>query len=170
MSEYFANDPECHDLLPCALRSNRVAGLGGCPTGPPVGGVTSTSTPALCGPVALYLLQWPVVEASSVLFQEVTGWLEWCGTISSPYIHNHYKLQVTSCAPPQFNSTRPHLSYILAAALRITVVPLGTKLTGSSGLRSTETEHLWQKYFGGLAVVGAWTAASAISISPHPRP
>ena len=30
---------------------------GGCPTGPPVGGVTSTSTPALCGPVALYLLQ-----------------------------------------------------------------------------------------------------------------
>ena len=29
MSEYFANDPECHDLLPCALRSHRVAGLGG---------------------------------------------------------------------------------------------------------------------------------------------
>ena len=47
MSEYFENDPECHDLLPCALRSHRVAGLGGCPTGPPVGGVTSTSTPAL---------------------------------------------------------------------------------------------------------------------------
>ena len=47
MSEYFANDPECHELLPCALRSHRVAGLGGCPTGPPVGGVTSTSTPAL---------------------------------------------------------------------------------------------------------------------------
>ena len=44
MSEYFANDPECHDLLPCALRSHRVAGLGGCT---PVGGVTSTSTPAL---------------------------------------------------------------------------------------------------------------------------
>jgi len=53
MSEYFANDPECHDLLPCALRSHRVAGLEGCPRGPPVGGVTSTSTPALrsCGPV-----------------------------------------------------------------------------------------------------------------------
>ena len=50
-SEYFANDPECHDLLPCALQSHRVAVLGGCPTGPPVGGVTSTSTPALCGPV-----------------------------------------------------------------------------------------------------------------------
>ena len=47
MSEYFANDPECHDLLPCTLRSHKVAGLGGCPTGPPVGGVTSTSTPAL---------------------------------------------------------------------------------------------------------------------------
>ena len=48
MSEYFANDPECHDLLPCALRSHRVARFGGgCPTGPPVGGVTSTSTPAL---------------------------------------------------------------------------------------------------------------------------
>ena len=47
MSEYFANDPECHDLLPCALRSHRVAALGGCPTGPPVGGVASTSTPAL---------------------------------------------------------------------------------------------------------------------------
>jgi len=31
MSEYFANDPECHDLLPCALRSHRVAGLGGLP-------------------------------------------------------------------------------------------------------------------------------------------
>ena len=50
MSEYFANDPECHDLLPCTLRSHRVAGLGGCPTGPPVGGVTSTSTRP-CGPV-----------------------------------------------------------------------------------------------------------------------
>ena len=59
MSGYFANDPECHDLLPCALRSHWVAGLWGCPTEPPVGGVTSTSTPALCGPVALYLLQWP---------------------------------------------------------------------------------------------------------------
>ena len=47
MSEYFANDPECHDLLHCALRSHRVAGLGGCPTGPPVSGVTSTSTPAV---------------------------------------------------------------------------------------------------------------------------
>jgi len=36
-------------ILPeaCALRSHRVAGLGGHPTGPPVGGVTSTSTPAL---------------------------------------------------------------------------------------------------------------------------
>jgi len=32
---------------------------------------------------------------------------------------------------------------------------LRAKLTGSSGLRSTEMEHLWQKYFGGLAVVGA---------------
>jgi len=29
MSEYFANDPECHDLLPCALQSHRVAVLGG---------------------------------------------------------------------------------------------------------------------------------------------
>ena len=29
MSEYFANDPECHGLLPCALRSHRIAGLGG---------------------------------------------------------------------------------------------------------------------------------------------
>jgi len=28
-SEYFANDPESHDLLPCTLRSHRVAGLGG---------------------------------------------------------------------------------------------------------------------------------------------
>jgi len=56
-SEYFANDPECHDLLPCALQSGSPDWGGGCPTGPPVGGVTSTSTPALCGPVALYLLQ-----------------------------------------------------------------------------------------------------------------
>ena len=30
--------------------------IGGC-LQQPVGGVTSTSTPALCGPVALYLLQ-----------------------------------------------------------------------------------------------------------------
>ena len=29
MSEYFSNDPECHDLLPYTLRSHRVAGLGG---------------------------------------------------------------------------------------------------------------------------------------------
>ena len=29
MSEYFANDPECHDLLPCTLRSHVVDGLGG---------------------------------------------------------------------------------------------------------------------------------------------
>jgi len=47
MSEYFANDLECHDLLTCALGSHRVAGLGRCPTGPHVGGVTSTSTLAL---------------------------------------------------------------------------------------------------------------------------
>ena len=53
MSEYFANNPECHDLLPCA---HRVAGLGGCPTGPPVIHVDSVPV-ALCGPVALYLLQ-----------------------------------------------------------------------------------------------------------------
>jgi len=33
MSEYFANDPECHDLLPCALRSHRVTGLGDVPHG-----------------------------------------------------------------------------------------------------------------------------------------
>ena len=31
-----------------------------CPTGPPVDGVKSALTPALCGPVALYLLQWPL--------------------------------------------------------------------------------------------------------------
>jgi len=31
MSEYFANDPECHDLLPSALRSHWVAGLGDVP-------------------------------------------------------------------------------------------------------------------------------------------
>ena len=55
MSEYFANDPECHDLLPCALRSHRVAGFGGCPTGPPVDGVTSTSTPALWPCAVLWL-------------------------------------------------------------------------------------------------------------------
>ena len=47
MSEYFANNSECHDLLPCTLRSHRVGRLGRCPTGPPVGGVTSTSTPSL---------------------------------------------------------------------------------------------------------------------------
>ena len=33
MSEYFANDPECHDLLPCTLRSHRVAGFGDVPQG-----------------------------------------------------------------------------------------------------------------------------------------
>ena len=36
MSEYFGNDPECHNLLQCTLQSHRVAGLRGCPTGPPV--------------------------------------------------------------------------------------------------------------------------------------
>ena len=60
MSEYFANDPECHDLLACALRSHRVAGLGGCSTGPPVGGVTSTSTPALWP----YAVLWPCTFCS----------------------------------------------------------------------------------------------------------
>jgi len=60
MSEYFANDPECHDLLPCTLWSHRVAGLGGCLTGTPVGGVhvhVDSGPVALCGSVALYLLQ-----------------------------------------------------------------------------------------------------------------
>ena len=33
MSEYFANDPQCHDLLPCTLRSHRVAGLVDVPQG-----------------------------------------------------------------------------------------------------------------------------------------
>ena len=33
MSECFANDPECHDLLPCAMRSHRVAGLWDVPQG-----------------------------------------------------------------------------------------------------------------------------------------
>jgi len=64
MSEYFANDPECHDLLLCALRSYRVAGLGG------------MSHRAACGwshvhvdsgPVALYLLQWPPFRAKYIL-------------------------------------------------------------------------------------------------------
>ena len=29
MSEYFANDPECHDLLPCALRVTQGRRIGG---------------------------------------------------------------------------------------------------------------------------------------------
>ena len=33
MSEYFANDPDCHDLFPSALRSHRVAGLRDVPQG-----------------------------------------------------------------------------------------------------------------------------------------
>ena len=61
MSEYFANDPECHDLLPCALRSHRVAGLGEGMSHRAACGwshVHVDSGPvALCGPVALYLLQ-----------------------------------------------------------------------------------------------------------------
>ena len=32
-SEYFANDPECHDLLPCILRSHSVADWGDVPQG-----------------------------------------------------------------------------------------------------------------------------------------
>ena len=51
MSEYFANDPECHDLLPCTLRSHRVAGLGG---GVPQGSLWVESRPRRlrpCGPV-----------------------------------------------------------------------------------------------------------------------
>ena len=63
MSEYFANDPECHDLLPCTLRSHRVARLGGCPTGTPVGGVTSTCDTHICSTakynaVLLLMLTW----------------------------------------------------------------------------------------------------------------
>jgi len=82
MSEYFANDPDCHDLLPCTLRSHRVAGslkfrrcipLNAHTTldfrlGRRIGGshraacgwihVHVDSGPVgLCGPVALYLLQ-----------------------------------------------------------------------------------------------------------------
>jgi len=41
-------------------RRRRPDYLQACPTGPPVEGVKSALTPALCGPVALYLLQWPV--------------------------------------------------------------------------------------------------------------
>ena len=59
MSEYFANDPECHDLLPCALRSHRVAGLGGCPTEPPLGHVHVDSGPVRsCGPVPFAVTIW----------------------------------------------------------------------------------------------------------------
>jgi len=61
MSEYFANNPECHDLLPCALRSHRVAGLGGMSHSAVCGWIhvhVDSGPVALCGPVALYLLQW----------------------------------------------------------------------------------------------------------------
>jgi len=57
MSEYFANDPECHDLLPCALRSHRVAGLGGWAACGWSHVHVDSGPVALCGPVALYLLQ-----------------------------------------------------------------------------------------------------------------
>ena len=59
MSEYFANDPECHDLLPCTLRSHRVAELGGMSLRAACGWshVHIDSGPvALYGPVVLYLL------------------------------------------------------------------------------------------------------------------
>jgi len=68
ISEYFANDPECHDLLPCALRSHRVPELEGCPTGPPVGGVTSTLTSALW-PCAVL---WPCTFCSD----RCTAWVK----------------------------------------------------------------------------------------------
>ena len=47
-----------HDFLHCVLcvtQGHQIESI--CPTGPPVGGVTSTSNSALCDPVALYLLQ-----------------------------------------------------------------------------------------------------------------
>jgi len=43
-----------HDMH---TRKRRPDYLQACPTGPPVDGVKSALTPALCGPVALYLLQ-----------------------------------------------------------------------------------------------------------------
>ena len=101
MSEYFANDPECHDLLPCALRSYRVAGLGGCPTGPPVDGVTSTSIPALwpctfcsdrpqscgvsellCGPFAMFLGSFAVFRSSFVVLRgPLRSFCDVCGVL-----------------------------------------------------------------------------------------
>ena len=65
MSEYFANDPECHDLLPCTLRSHRVAGLGG---DVPQGRLWVESRPRRlrpccpvrsCGSVPFAVTEWP---------------------------------------------------------------------------------------------------------------
>ena len=47
-----------HDFLHCTLyvtQGHQIENIR--PTGPPVRGVTSTVNPALCDPVALYLLQ-----------------------------------------------------------------------------------------------------------------
>ena len=47
-------------------RRTRPDYLQACPTGPPVDGVKSALTPALCSPVALYLLQWPIPGTAAI--------------------------------------------------------------------------------------------------------
>jgi len=56
MSDYFANDPECHDLLPWALRSHRVAGLG------------EMSHRAACGCIHVHVDSGPVRSCGPVPF------------------------------------------------------------------------------------------------------
>ena len=73
MSEYFANDPECHDLLPSALRSHRVAGLGDVPQGR----LWVESRPRRLRPCAVL---WPCTFCSdralpTLVHQEVINWL-----------------------------------------------------------------------------------------------
>jgi len=62
-------------VLDMHTRRRRPDYLQACPTGPPVDGVKSALTPAapvaLCGPVALYLLQWPCGRIASPIWSIV---------------------------------------------------------------------------------------------------
>ena len=105
MSEYFANDPECYHLLACALRSHRVAGLGGYPT------VTAcwwshvhvdSGPVVLCGPAVL----WPCTLCSDRLtFGSLNR--NWCHGLRLPS-GSVYQASLLPCAcKPQIAHIRP---------------------------------------------------------------
>ena len=122
----------------CGHRSHRVAGLGGCPTGPPVGGVTSTSTPVLCSPVALYLLQWPPTSlscVSGVAENAKTGTSSYCW----PCLAGNSVIILSTI---QSFSIRKALINKRSSAVKVTVYTTVTSLMTCSYFRSINKEYL----------------------------